>query len=281
MSRSRRWLVEVRQGHQRALAQESAVQGAGATSRARISRIDVAPTRTGRTTSGCATSSESGAFSLTASGPVVPETDTSTYNGKRWEIAAEHLSDARRGARAVRAGWRSSRSSVVVEEARSSQYDIFKRYDRQAKRRESAAMHDLLVIGANHILSMVDAFATIRLAGAAGARRADARRRERCAGEPNHSGCEARNCCSYHKLTSLQTPPYFGASPLTSSRREWPRQARSCTRPMASLRRMSCSGGSTPLGVPIVTVRDADTLMGACAAQPAARRRVRQLGARR
>ena len=44
---------------------------------------------------------------------------------------------------------------------------------------------------------------------------------------------------------------------------------------MASLRPMWCSGGSTLLGVPIVTVNDADTLMGASLRTPPARRRVR------
>jgi hypothetical protein len=43
------------------------------------------------------------------------------------------------------------------------QYDIFKRGTSKRNDANVSANTDLLVIGANHVLSMVDAFATMRL----------------------------------------------------------------------------------------------------------------------
>ena len=105
---------------------------------------------------------ESGSFSLTSSGPVVPETDETTYNGSRWKLAQstystreaamqKYLEDAVRPEYAW--SWKSA----------SFQYDIFKQMTEKRNDANRAGSYDLMVIGANHILSMIDAFSMIRL----------------------------------------------------------------------------------------------------------------------
>jgi hypothetical protein len=105
---------------------------------------------------------ESGVYSKTSSGPVVPETDPSTYNGKRWETlqsiyptTAEAL--ARYEQVAIKPEFRWSWRNHRLE------YDIYKRYTDKRNDANRAAVRDLLLVGANHVLSMVDAFATLRL----------------------------------------------------------------------------------------------------------------------
>ena len=222
-----------------------------ATSRARISRrTGLLRTRTGRTTSGCATSRERRRISLTTTGPVVPETDHDDVQRDamgagcraRYPTRAAALAQYEQDRDQARSsGGRGTSAQLRV---RHLQADTDKRNDanRAAVRRTCSSSARIISEHGRR----VHHGATCRCEP--DRERTNARSARACAGEPNHSGLEACNCCSYHKLTSLQTPPYYGASPLTSSRREWPRQARSCTRPMASLRRMSCSGGSTALG---------------------------------
>jgi hypothetical protein len=105
---------------------------------------------------------ESGHFSLSPTGPVVPETDPSTFNGSRWVLAqstnstmADALAEYERTAikPEFRWSWRNAQF----------QYDIFKRGTSKRNDANVSANTDLLVIGANHVLSMVDAFATMRL----------------------------------------------------------------------------------------------------------------------
>ena len=105
---------------------------------------------------------ESGQFSLSTTGPVQPETDPTTFNGSRWVLAqstnasrADALAQYERTAVKpdFRWSWRNARL----------QYDIFTRYTAKRNDADRAATRDLLVIGANHVLSMVDAFATMRL----------------------------------------------------------------------------------------------------------------------
>ena len=105
---------------------------------------------------------ESGEYSKTTSGPVVPETDMSTFNGQRWAILqsiyptyAEALAQYEQ--LAVKPEFRWSWFNHQFE------WDIFKRTTDKRNDASRAAVRDLLAIGANHVLSMVDAFATIRL----------------------------------------------------------------------------------------------------------------------
>ena len=93
----------------------------------------------------------------------MPETDTSTYNGKRWETLQSIHPNDRRGARATTSRWRSSPSSDGRGATTGFEYDIYKRYTDKRNDANRAAVRDLLLVGANHILSMVDAFATLRL----------------------------------------------------------------------------------------------------------------------
>jgi hypothetical protein len=105
---------------------------------------------------------ESGVYSKTSSGPVVPETDTSTYNGKRWETlqsiyptTAEAL--ARYEEVAIKPEFRWSWRNHQFE------YDIYQRYTDKRNDANRAAVRDLLIVATNHVLSMVDALATVRL----------------------------------------------------------------------------------------------------------------------
>lgn len=105
---------------------------------------------------------ESGRFSLTNSGPVVPETDETTYNGLRWSIAQStqptyEAALAQYEREAIRPEYQWSWTDA------SLQYDIYKRTTDKRNDAARAAVKDLLVIGANHFLSMIDAFATYRL----------------------------------------------------------------------------------------------------------------------
>jgi hypothetical protein len=105
---------------------------------------------------------ESGYYSRVGTGPVVPDTNANTFNGSRWRLALstnpDTLSALRQYARtAVRQqyywSWTNARFS----------YDIFIRDTDKRNDANRAMVHDLLVIGANHVLSMVDAFTTMRL----------------------------------------------------------------------------------------------------------------------
>jgi hypothetical protein len=105
---------------------------------------------------------ESGSFSLTVGGPIAPETNPATYNGSRWLLAQATFS-TRDGAiaeymrTAVRPEYEWSWKNAQLEKDVYSR-TIFKRND--ANR---AVFSNLMVIGANHALSMIDAFTTFRL----------------------------------------------------------------------------------------------------------------------
>jgi hypothetical protein len=106
---------------------------------------------------------ESGRYSQSDVGPVVPETDLSTYNGTRWQLAqATHINDPA-GALAdyeqlaikpdFRWSWRNA----------GFQWDIFKRTTENRNDAYHAGVTDLAIIAANHTLSLVDAFVAFRL----------------------------------------------------------------------------------------------------------------------
>jgi hypothetical protein len=105
---------------------------------------------------------ESGDFSETDSGPIVPQSDPSTFNGYTWQVAqatttnhAEALAqyEARAVKPAMQWSWRNA----------GLQYDLFKRTTERRNDAASAAATDLTMLALNHLLSMVDAFATFRL----------------------------------------------------------------------------------------------------------------------
>lgn len=105
---------------------------------------------------------ESGQYSLSPTGPVQPETDAGTFNGSRWALAlatnatrAEALAQYERTA--VKPEFRWSWANARF------QWDVFTRYTAKRNDADRSATRDLLIIGANHALSMVDAFATMRL----------------------------------------------------------------------------------------------------------------------
>ena len=105
---------------------------------------------------------ESGRYSLSDSGPVVPETDTTTFNGQTW------LTSLRTHA-TVAAALVDYQGKAVKPEFQWSwqnaglHWDSYKRTISKRNDAYLAGVRDLTVIGLNHILSMVDAFTTIRL----------------------------------------------------------------------------------------------------------------------
>jgi len=105
---------------------------------------------------------ESGSFSLTIGGPILPEANAQTYNGSRWQLAQATFS-TRDGALAEY-----MRTAVRPEFAWSwknaqLQFDLYKRTTDKRNDAYRAGLADLMVIGANHALSMIDAFTTVRL----------------------------------------------------------------------------------------------------------------------
>jgi hypothetical protein len=104
---------------------------------------------------------ESGEYSL-VDGRLVPETNRATFNGFIWQTAVEHNADsasalAEYERRAVKPEFRWSWRNAQLE------WDIFKRKTDQRNSAAGRVASDLVVIGANHVLSMVDAFRSVRL----------------------------------------------------------------------------------------------------------------------
>jgi hypothetical protein len=105
---------------------------------------------------------ESGAYSLSDGAIVVPETLTTTYNGRQWELA--QLSHANRDdalaqyeRTAVKPGFIWSWRNAALH------WDLFRKMTEQRNDAAGRWRTDLTIIAANHVLSMVDAFATLRL----------------------------------------------------------------------------------------------------------------------
>jgi hypothetical protein len=105
---------------------------------------------------------ESGVYSMNNNGSVVPETDTLTYNGHLWQQllatnATTNAALAAYEAQAVKPNFQWSWRNAQL------QYDQFIRTTDKRNDAAHAAVQDLIFIAANHVLSMVDAFATFRL----------------------------------------------------------------------------------------------------------------------
>jgi hypothetical protein len=117
---------------------------------------------------------ESGVFDRSPGGDLEPEVDTTTYNGKQWLLARETFwsnpnqapdrasrewrlaEDFYRG-RAVGPAYRWSWRNALLE------YDEFRRTIRRSNDGFRRSLEDLGVIIANHALSTVDAFVTVRV----------------------------------------------------------------------------------------------------------------------
>jgi hypothetical protein len=104
----------------------------------------------------------SGQFTTATDGSVVPTTDTSTYNGHQWRLAQQTTPDAASAlAQYERTAYKSDHEWSW--DNAQVQWDIFKRTTFKRDDAHYAGLQDLIVIGANHFLSMVDAFVTFRL----------------------------------------------------------------------------------------------------------------------
>ena len=122
---------------------------------------------------------ESGFFTLSRSGPTVPETDVTTYNGAQW-VQARLLfgvplddPDARQNPGYARALARYE--STAIQQAygwswRNAQLeqDLYRRSIARSNDAYRRATGDLIAIIANHVISAVDAFSSVRLIQAAG-----------------------------------------------------------------------------------------------------------------
>lgn len=117
---------------------------------------------------------ESGAFDAVSGGELDPEPDTTTFNGRMWLLARKtywrdvavppprdsrewRLAEAFYLNRAVRGELRWSWRDAQLE------YDEFRRTIRRSNDAYRDALTDLSVIIANHVLSSVDAFVSVRL----------------------------------------------------------------------------------------------------------------------
>jgi hypothetical protein len=117
---------------------------------------------------------ESGVYDVDPGGDLQPETDTSTYNGSQWRLArqtfwsnpdnppdpasAEYISALNfYRARAVGPDYRWSWRNAQLEQ------DIFRRTIGLSNDANRRAIADLGVVLANHALSMVDAYISVRL----------------------------------------------------------------------------------------------------------------------
>lgn len=122
---------------------------------------------------------ESGEFTSVSNGPIVPETDTLTYNGNQWLLArkrfgvplddpaastnyAQALSFYQDRAISLYYGW--SWRHAQLEQ------DLFKREIARSNDAYARAQRNISALIANHLLSAIDAFATVRLIQAANGR---------------------------------------------------------------------------------------------------------------
>jgi len=104
----------------------------------------------------------SGYYSKSPTGPIQPETDTSTYNGYHWQLALRtHPTREQALAEyeevAIRPEFQWSWQDAQFQK------DVFVRTTDKRNDAHRASVRDLAIIGANHMLSLIDAFTTVRL----------------------------------------------------------------------------------------------------------------------
>jgi len=105
---------------------------------------------------------ESGDYTTSDNGTVVPPLDTMTFNGHVWlDALRTHTSTAEAllqyQQRAVKPDLQWSWKNARI------QWDLFGQLTEKRNDANRAAARDLLLVAGNHLLSMVDAFATFRL----------------------------------------------------------------------------------------------------------------------
>lgn len=105
---------------------------------------------------------ESGVYSQSPTGPIVPETDVNTYNGHQWDVA-QGTQPTLAAALALYANTAVKPDFEWSWQNHRLEWDIFGRTTDKRNDAARAAKRDLIIIGANHMLSLVDAFTTIRL----------------------------------------------------------------------------------------------------------------------
>lgn len=122
---------------------------------------------------------ESGSYSLAVTGPVVPESDVATYNGEQWVLARQTFGiplniqnptgnpnygealafyESRAIPQAYGWSWRNAQL----------ERDIYTRTIGRSNDAYRRATNDLVAVIANHLLSAIDAFASVRLIQASG-----------------------------------------------------------------------------------------------------------------
>jgi hypothetical protein len=122
---------------------------------------------------------ESGPFSTTPGGPITPPTDLSTYNGKQWHDARAIFWDPdtplpTSDPRYQRALEYYTEHAVKEEfrwtwRARQLEWDIYKADIARENQTSRDVTTTLVVIGVNHLVSTIDALASVRLRQARGA----------------------------------------------------------------------------------------------------------------
>ena len=119
----------------------------------------------------------SGLFSKTLGGPTVPETDVGTYNGLQWVqarqvygIPLDDPNPANRSTYAQAVAYYESRAIPLAYAwdwvNANLEKDLFVRTINQSNDAFRRASTDVIVLIANHIVSSVDAFSSVRLAQA-------------------------------------------------------------------------------------------------------------------
>ncbi len=128
---------------------------------------------------------ESGVYSKSASGVVVPETDTATYNGASWLLARQNYwpnpdiapatsspeyqrALAEYNGRAIRDEFRWSWRDATLQQ------DLYRQTITQANQRAQRALNLAGLVGMNHLASMIDAYVTVRVRRFGGVRVAGA-----------------------------------------------------------------------------------------------------------
>lgn len=108
---------------------------------------------------------ESGNFSRSDL-TLVPETDVTTFNGYTWHVITGTVDTIANKAEALQLYAQRAYGPELQWSWRNGQlqWDLFKRTTEKRNDAARSAQRDLAVIALNHLLSMVDAFASFRLA---------------------------------------------------------------------------------------------------------------------
>ena len=111
---------------------------------------------------------ESGNFSMVENG-LQPETDTTTFNGRLWQLIRRTTPGCTDTNAACSAGITRYTQAAIPADLQWSwtnaqlQWDLFKRTTELRNDANHAVQQDVSILVFNHLLSMVDAFAVLRL----------------------------------------------------------------------------------------------------------------------